>query len=168
MGLPIKETIRPAVEEDQQVIVSLVRRARLYPSNLHWSRFMVAEVQGRIAGLRQVKIHKNGTREIASGYVRPEFRRQGISARLMNEILAKETRPLYLMCNSKWVHYYEQFGFYRVPSNELPRDFGRKFQIWKLMTFPIFFLTAPKTGLIPMKRNASEYKARTTSGCESF
>jgi hypothetical protein len=34
--------IRRATETDQRMIASLVRKARLYPINLHWSRFLVA------------------------------------------------------------------------------------------------------------------------------
>jgi hypothetical protein len=51
----------------------MVREARINPRNLHWSRFLLAEEGGRIVGIGQVKIHKNGTREVASGVVRHEY-----------------------------------------------------------------------------------------------
>lgn len=146
--------IRPAAPADQHRITSLVWKARLNPRNVHWSRFLVAEDSGKIVGLRQVRIHEQGTREIATGYVKPQYRHQGISARLMKEILARENGPLYLMCNSKWAYYYEQFGFHRISPGELPPDFGREFRIWKTITFPLFLLTSEKTGLIPMKWNS--------------
>jgi N-acetylglutamate synthase-like GNAT family acetyltransferase len=83
-------TIRPAVEADQSTITALVRAARINPRNLHWQRFMVAEVDRQIVGVHQVKIHKNGTREVASGVVLPAHRRKGVSAQLMQALLAGE------------------------------------------------------------------------------
>src|SRR5215211_2556242 len=147
--------IRPAVEADQPTITSLIREARLNPRNLHWSHFLVAEEDGKIVGLRQVKIHRNGTREVASGLVIPEYQHQGISARLMHEILARENSPLYLMCNEKWVQYYEQFGFKRVALRELPTDFAREYRIGKTITGIISLFVSEKLTIVPMKRDKS-------------
>jgi len=143
--------VRPAVEADQPTITSLIRGARINPRNLDWSRFLIAEDDGKIVGMRQVKTHRNGTREVASGLVIPEYRHEGISARLMHEILGRENGPLYLMCNEKWVRYYEQFGFKRVAHSELPSDFGREYQIAKIVTGIISLFTADKLHIIPMK-----------------
>lgn len=82
-------TIRTARQEDQQTIVALIHQAKINPRNLHWERFLIAEENNQIVGLRQVKIHAQATREVASGFVLPEFRRQGISALLMKEILSQ-------------------------------------------------------------------------------
>ena len=83
--------IRPAREEDQETIVSFIRQAKLNPRNLKWQNFLVAEDNGNVVGVRQVKVYEQGTREIASGFVLPEYRRQGISARLMEALLARES-----------------------------------------------------------------------------
>ncbi len=61
-------TIRPAREEEQERIVSLIHQAKISPRNLHWEHFLVAEENGQIAGIRQVKVHSEGTREVGSGY----------------------------------------------------------------------------------------------------
>ena len=58
--------IRPARQEDQQTIVSFIRQARINPRNLHWEHFLIAEENGEIVGIRQVKVHSQGTREVAS------------------------------------------------------------------------------------------------------
>jgi GNAT superfamily N-acetyltransferase len=97
--------------------------------------------------LRQVKPHRQGTREVASGLVLPEYRRQGIRARLMQEILAREKRPLYLMGDRQWAAYYEQFGFEGVAPKELPADFGREYRLLSLFA-------RRKLRIIPMRRNA--------------
>ena len=147
-------TIRPAVETDQDEIKSLVREARINPRHLHWSRFLVAEEGGRIVGIRQVKIHKDGTREVASGVVRPEYRRRGISAELMRALLTREGGPLYLMCDEKWAQYYEQFGFFRVVPSELPSDFRREYRTGRIITSILSLFARHNVRLIPMKRES--------------
>lgn len=72
--------IRSAHPEDQETIVSYIHQAKINPRNLHWENFLVAEENGKLIGMRQVKLHKQGTREVGSGFVLPEYRRQGISA----------------------------------------------------------------------------------------
>jgi N-acetylglutamate synthase-like GNAT family acetyltransferase len=145
-------TIRPAVETDHEEIKSMVREARINPRHLHWNRFLVAEEGGRIVGIRQVKIHKDGTREVASGVVRPEYRRRGISAKLMHATLAREPGPLYLMCDQKWAHYYEQFGFLHVEPSQLPSDFRKEYRTGRVITSVLSLFVRRDIRLIPMKR----------------
>ena len=145
-------TIRPARQEDQQTIVSFVRQAKINPRNLHWERFLVAEQNGNVVGIRQVRIHPEGTREVASGFVLPEYRNQGISARLMNEILAREKGPLYSLIDQKWLSYYEQFGFRRVDVKELPFDFRKEYRIGRIVTSLLSLFRKDKIQVIPLKR----------------
>ena len=144
--------IRPALEADQSMIESLIRQAKINPRNLHWKRFLIAEENNQIVGIRQVKVHKQGTREVASGFVLPEYQHRGISALLMNEILSREKGTLYLMCNKKWKKYYEQFGFRDVKLAELPPDFYREYMIGKIMTTLISIFIFRNLNIIPMKR----------------
>src|SRR5919109_2951281 len=143
-------TIRPAREEDQTIIVSFVRQAKINPQNLHWLNFLVAEEDNKVVGIRQVKTHKQGTREVGSGFVLPEYRRQGISARLMNELLARETGSLYTMINQRWAPYYEQFGFRRVEVDQLPTDFRQEYWIGRIVTSLISLFQKDKIRIIPM------------------
>jgi N-acetylglutamate synthase-like GNAT family acetyltransferase len=146
--------IRPARQEEQERIVALIHQAGINPRNLHWHNFLVAD-NGKIVGIRQVKIHAQGTREVGSGYVFPEYRHQGISARLMNEILGREHDTLYLMCRDKWTAYYEQFGFRQVTIDQLPADFRKEYQIGRFITSLLSLFTRDKVRIVPMKRNAS-------------
>jgi N-acetylglutamate synthase-like GNAT family acetyltransferase len=146
-------TIRPAVEADEATIRSMVRAARLVPTNLHWYRFLVAEDGGRVVAMRQVKVHKGGTREVASGMVLPEYRRRGISARLMHALLDHEHGPLYLRCQEKWARYYERFGFRRVEPSELPVDLRKDYRIGKIIVAIRFLFAWRKPRFIPMKRD---------------
>jgi N-acetylglutamate synthase-like GNAT family acetyltransferase len=145
-------TIRPARQEDQQTIVSYVQQAKINPRNLHWQNFVVAEENGKVIGIRQVKIHEGGTREVASGFVLPEYRRQGISAQLMNEILSREHSTLYLMCRDLRAPYYEQFGFRRVDVSQLPSDFRKEYWIGRMVTTLISMFRKDRVRIIPMKR----------------
>ena len=145
-------SIRPARQADQEAIVSFVRQAKINPRNLHWENFMVAEENGQIIGIRQIKRHSQGTSEVASGFVLPEYRRRGISAQLMNELLARETGPIYTMVNEKRAAYYEQFGFRRVDVDQLPADFLREYQIGRIATTLMSIFSKERVRIIPLKR----------------
>jgi N-acetylglutamate synthase-like GNAT family acetyltransferase len=144
--------IRPARAEEQDTIVSLIHQAKISPRNLHWERFLVAEENGQIVGVRQVKVHSQGTREVGSGFVLPQYRHQGISAQLMNEILSREAGTLYLMCRDQWAPYYERFGFRHVDTHQLPPDFLKEYRIGRFITSTISIFMKDKIRIIPMKR----------------
>ena len=145
-------TIRSAVETDQTTIESFIHQAKINPRNLRWERFLVAEENGKIVGIRQVKIHSGGTREVGSGFVIPEYRRQGISAQLMSAILDQEKGPLYLMCRDRRTYYYEPFGFRQIAVNELPEDFRKEYRIGRIITSLFSLLSKDKVRIVPMKR----------------
>jgi amino-acid N-acetyltransferase len=147
-------TIRPARQEDQETIVSFIEQAKLNPRNLHWQNFLVAEENIKIVGIRQVKIHRQGTREVASGFVLPAYRRQGISAQLMNALLARESGPLYTMVNQKRAPYYERFGFRQVDISQLPLDFRKEYRIGRMVTTLISMFRKDRVRIIPMKRDS--------------
>jgi N-acetylglutamate synthase-like GNAT family acetyltransferase len=146
-------TIRPERAQDQQTIGSLIRQAKLNPRNLHWQNFLIAEEHDRIVGVRQVKIYGDGTREVASGFVLPEYRRQGISARLMNELLARQPGPLYTMVNEKRAPYYEQFGFRPTEIDQLPADFRKEYRIGWIVTTLQSLFRRERVRIIPLKRS---------------
>jgi N-acetylglutamate synthase-like GNAT family acetyltransferase len=154
--------IRPALASDQAIIVELVRRARLNPRNLDWQRFLVAEEGGAVVGIRQVKVHQAGTREIASGFVLPEYRRRGISTRLMSTLLQRETGALYLMCDRERSRYYEAFGFRRVPSRELPADFRREYYIGRVVTTLLSVPARRLIRIVPLRREPGAFRGEGT------
>lgn len=145
-------TIHPARQEDQETIVSFINEAKLNPRNLHWQNFLVAEQDGKIVGVRQVKVYPQGTLEVASGFVLPKYRRQGISAELMRALLARESGPLYTMVNEKRAPYYEQFGFRRLDVNQLPLDFRREYRLGRIVTTLLSMFRKERVRIIPLKR----------------
>lgn len=118
--------IRPATEADQQTIRRLIKEANLNPMSLNWPHFVVAEDDGAIVGVGQVKPHGDGSRELASIAVIPARQGWGIGRALIETLLTRERGVvLYLTCRRELEGYYERFGFRRVERSEHPPYFRR-------------------------------------------
>jgi N-acetylglutamate synthase-like GNAT family acetyltransferase len=120
--------LRAACAADQPAIEAVIRQARINRSGLDWRRFVVVENHenhGQIIGVGQVKPHSDGSREMASIAVVPQWRRQGIGAVIIRTLLARERGPIYLMGLEKMAPYYARFGFRRLPASETPRSMRR-------------------------------------------
>ncbi len=104
----------------------MIRAAGINPTGLDWRRFIVAMTpDGKVAGCGQVKPHSDGSRELASIAVRPDFRRQGIAQAVIERLLAENPPPLYLICRDRLGPFYERFGFRALRENEMPLYFRR-------------------------------------------
>src|SRR3954452_12851211 len=86
--------IRPASAEDQYAITAIVRAALINPSGLDWRRFLLAQWGQDVIGVGQVRLHRDGSRELASIAVVPEWQGQGVGSALIRALLARETGPL--------------------------------------------------------------------------
>ena len=117
--------IRPAQAADQKTITHIVRTAQINPMDLDWRRFVVAEEDGTIVGVGQVKSHGHGSRELASIAVIPERQRQGIGSDIIRTLLSNERETLYLMCREEMAAYYERFGFHQISTDQMPQYFRR-------------------------------------------
>ena len=118
-------TIRPAVADDQYAITAIVRAARINPRDLDWQRFLLAQWGQDIIGVGQVRPHEDGSRELASIAVVPEWQGNGVGGALIRALLARETGPLHLMCIDSRERYYERFGFQRLDRRAMPPYFRR-------------------------------------------
>ena len=82
---------------------------------LKWPQFVLAvTADNTIIGCGQVKPHRDGSRELASIAVVPEWRNQGIAAAIINHLLSHHTPPLWLTCESRLVPFYQKFGFLEI------------------------------------------------------
>ncbi len=150
--------IRSATATDQKTIKSIIRAAQINPMDLHWRHFVVAEEDGKILGVGQIKSHRDGSRELASIAVIPERQREGIGSEIIRALLNGERETLYLMCREELEPYYTRFGFRRGSSEGMTPYFRRMHRLANS------FL-ARKIGvqIIVMKRDAAN--SRVAAPC---
>jgi N-acetylglutamate synthase-like GNAT family acetyltransferase len=118
--------LRPATQADAAAIRKLIHQVGINPTGLDWQRFILAvDDSDRMAGCIQVKPHGDGTRELSSLAVQPDWRGQGVARCLIEHMLEQHPSPLYLTCRSRLQPLYEKFGFQIVASQELPPYFRR-------------------------------------------
>jgi len=116
--MPDSIAIRPARQEDAATIKRMVRAAGLDPSSLHWPNFLVAEKDGRVIGVGQVKPY-GGARELGSLVVLKPYRGRGIGSAIVRALIEREQDDLFLLCQDRLESYYAQFGFRRAGLRDL-------------------------------------------------
>ena len=127
---------RPATADDSAAIKSLIHLVRINPMSLDWSRFLVASTpDGELVACGQVKPHSEGTRELASIAVHPDWRGRGLAREVVTRLLVGATRPVYLTCRSDLEPFYIKFGFRSLASTELTPYFRRIQKLANLMMF---------------------------------
>ncbi len=125
--------IRPALRSDAAAIRRLIWKAGINPTGLDWRRFTVAVApDGELLGCGQIKPHRDGSRELASIAVWPQWRGRGVARKIIERILAENPPPLYLTCRSSLQSFYEQFHFRVLSIAEMPPYFHRimRFVAW--------------------------------------
>lgn len=147
--------LRPATQADEKIINRIVRAVGINPMSLDWRRFLVAEDDGQVVGIGQIKPHGDGSRELASIAVIPERRGQGIASAIIRALLEKERGEIYLLCRNELESFYARFGFRKIGRDEMPPYFRR---ITRVLDF-----LARWTGRrgIVMKRNRLNDAPRT-------
>jgi N-acetylglutamate synthase-like GNAT family acetyltransferase len=139
-------TLRPARETDSKPIKELIHLVGINPTGLDWKRFVVAvDARDHVIACGQLKPHRGEILELASLAVRPEFQGQGLGRLIIEDLLKKSPRPLYLMCMSKNGGLYEKFGFCTLEYKDMPRYFQR---ISKLAGFADTFMRSGESLLI--------------------
>jgi N-acetylglutamate synthase-like GNAT family acetyltransferase len=119
-------TLRPATADDAADIKALIHLVRINPTGLDWKRFIVVSAaDGELVACAQVKPHADGTLELASLAVIPAWRGRGLARRLVERLLSRSPRPLYLTCRSSLGIFYEKFGFRALAPTELTPYFRR-------------------------------------------
>ena len=118
--------------------------------SLNWPNFVIAQEDGDVVGVGQVKTHGDGSRELASIAVVPERQGQGIGSLVIKTLLAGNSGAvLYLTCRRELQRYYERFGFRPLERAEYPPYFRRLVRLVNLMGRVV------GTRILVMRREAS-------------
>jgi N-acetylglutamate synthase-like GNAT family acetyltransferase len=129
-------TLRSARQEDSPAIRTLIRRAGINPLDLDWRRFVVAETaDGRLIGCGQIKPHRDGSCELASIAVEPEWQGQGLGRAIVERLLASYHGEMFLTCRPELGPFYEKFGFNRVAEAEMTPYFRRLLRLAGVLSF---------------------------------
>ncbi len=127
-------TLRPATEDDFPAIRRLIRQVHINPTALNWHRFVVAvDGSGEMYGCGQLKPHGKEIVELASIAVVPSDRSKGIASVIIEHLIAKAPRPLYLTCRSGLQPFYEKWGFRVIGLDEMPPYYRRLSRFANLM-----------------------------------
>jgi N-acetylglutamate synthase-like GNAT family acetyltransferase len=149
----MNSSLRPATAADQPIITAIVREAGINPRDLDWPRFIVAERDGQVIGVGQVKPHGDGSRELASIAVRPEFQGQGVGSAICRALIERESGVLHLITITDTADYYHRFGFRKIGWDEMPPYFRRLARIASALK-PVLRL-AFGVEMVVMRREAS-------------
>lgn len=124
MGLEFE--LRPATVEHASQIHDLIREVRINPMGLDWHRFVVAVNNvGGLLGCGQLKPHGDGVVELASIAVKPHYRGYGIARSIIEHLISRGPRPLYLTCRAGLGVFYQKWGFTLLSGPDMPPYFRR-------------------------------------------
>jgi N-acetylglutamate synthase-like GNAT family acetyltransferase len=127
--------IRSATAEDETDIKRMVRAARLDPTKIYWQNFVIAEIDGKIAGIGQVRQHAD-CRELGSMVTLKPHRGQGVARAIITELEKRNGLPLYLFCPGHRQTFYALSGYEAIGYGQLPRTL--KLKMLLPMLFRIF------------------------------
>jgi N-acetylglutamate synthase-like GNAT family acetyltransferase len=137
-------SLRQANQSDQRRIRSLVRQVRINPTGLDWRRFIIAVTSGgELIGCGQVKTHADGSRELASIAVSPEYRGEGVARAIIEHLINVFPKPIYLTCRANLTPFYQRFGFQTIQNEQMPLYYRRMSRLALIF----FWFTRNKEGL---------------------
>ncbi len=147
---PLAFSLRQATQADAATIRGIIHETGINPMGLDWRRFTLAVEGGeKIIGCGQIKPHADGSFELASIAVLPEWRGRGVARAIIARLLEGYPGRLYLTCRSTLEPLYNKFGFQTVSLAEMPPYFRR---ISRLVNF-LNRLAHQTVTLLVMMRN---------------
>lgn len=120
-----KYSLRPATAADAKTIRRIISLVQINPISLNWRRFVLAVDEEEIIACGQVKPHADGSLELASIAVLPDWRGRGIARTIIGHLLSQYPGRLYLTCRSQLGSMYQKFGFHAIQIVNMPPYFQR-------------------------------------------
>ncbi len=149
-NIPVAFSLRPAVAADETTIRRMIAQVNINPMGLDWKRFILAiDPTGIMIGCGQVKPHGDGSFELASIAVLPEWRGKGVARAIIEHLLQEHPSRLYLTCRSELEPLYQKFGFQTIMMEAMPPYFRRISRIVNIMNR----LSRRRIRLLVMRRN---------------
>jgi N-acetylglutamate synthase-like GNAT family acetyltransferase len=119
-------TLRSATAADAATIRRIISLVQINPLDLNWKHFVLAiDQELSIIGCGQVKSHTDGSLELASIAVLPDWRGKGVARSIIEYLLTKYPGRLYLTCRSQLGPMYQKFGFQAIQIADMPPYFQR-------------------------------------------
>jgi N-acetylglutamate synthase-like GNAT family acetyltransferase len=144
-------SLRPARSEDFSAIRQLIHQVGINPMGLQWERFVLAvDEEGAMIGCGQIKVHGDGSRELASIAVIETWRKKEVASTIIRHLMENENGRLFLTCRTVLGPFYQRFGFRQAAPNELTPYFSRLSRLVRLMRS---LHLMPKEGLLIMLWN---------------
>jgi len=145
-------SIRPAIAADQPGIRAIVLAERLNPRGLDWPNFVVAEEDGRLVGVAQMRKHPDGARELASLVVLAEVRGSGVAARLIEALLADESGPVCMIVDRPFAAHYRRWGFAEIAARSAPASVRSNYRIGRIVTSLASLFSRRRISLVVLAR----------------
>ncbi|MGE0237362.1 MAG: GNAT family N-acetyltransferase [Parvibaculaceae bacterium] len=114
--------IRKARAWEDAAIRALVLSERMRPVDLKPENFLVAVEGDEIIGTVQMRRHSDGTHELGSLVVAPNWRRQGVARRLIDMLLKEEAQSVYMITARAHWRRYVPWGFELVSGGAVPNS----------------------------------------------
>jgi N-acetylglutamate synthase-like GNAT family acetyltransferase len=107
----------------------------------------------------QVRIHRRGSRELASLVVEPSHRRSSLGSRLVETVIEDAPGTLYLMTIRETEAFFRRFGFGAVKAGATPADFRRQLRIGQVATAIFSIPARRRLQIVAMRREAGQAAA---------
>jgi N-acetylglutamate synthase-like GNAT family acetyltransferase len=133
-------TLRPATLADLPLIRSALWQEKMNPLSIESDNLLVAcNPPNKLLGFGQVRPLTTNYAEMASLYVYPDYRKQGIGSRLVEALCNRhdKTTPdsrIVLLTLQSTMPFYSQFGFYKTNTLKLPAQIQAESLLGNLVT----------------------------------
>ncbi len=137
MKLKVEELVYVIPEpRDELKIKSFLKILNGDTSKFKLKNFIIAKGVEKIIGCIRTKILSDGTLELSSLAVLPDYRNMGIGGKLIETLLLfNKNRPIFLLTSSEKEIFYKKFNFILVEADNLPGLFKEEYLRIKNLPF---------------------------------